>query len=127
MNREIKFRAWDGKQMLTKIMDREMTIEGLVRFGSHIYPSTQYRFMQYTGLKDKNGVEIYEGDILAKGEYKLKVVFHECGFTVQNTDTESAMPASLTYLQAFAGTELTVVGNIYENPTMLHTAPKESE
>jgi uncharacterized phage protein (TIGR01671 family) len=75
--------------------------------------------MQYTGLTDRNGVEIWEGDVLTNGRNEYKVVFHEGGVTVQNLDSENAMPASLNFLSVFAHTELTVIGNIYENPEPL--------
>jgi uncharacterized phage protein (TIGR01671 family) len=68
MSREIKFRAWDGKGMLGMPLDG---MYGLERFFGFLSANMErgnvhsYKLMQYTGLKDKNGLEIYEGDIVA--------------------------------------------------------------
>jgi len=59
MNREIKFRAWrHDKQM---IYQRDETSASAAEFFNRIWG--QDPVMQYTGLKDKNGKEIYEGDV----------------------------------------------------------------
>ena len=80
--REIKFRAWDGKQMLTEenfgfvVSDYDSIIK-LDEYGwtEHGVDCVE----QYTGLKDKNGKEIYEGDILRfdddNGIWQAPVVF----------------------------------------------------
>lgn len=61
--REIKFRAWDGNQMFVPAIRHSGydLNELLQSFGDD-----GLKLMQYTGLKDKNGVEIYEGDILQR-------------------------------------------------------------
>ena len=58
MDREIKFRAWDGERMHYNILEWEME-DG---FKETLKKNNIKSVIQYTGLSDKNGVDIYEGD-----------------------------------------------------------------
>lgn len=72
MSREIKFRVWNGETMISPDY---ITRDGVAHWKENSVPETSANLMQYTGLKDKNGKEIYEGDIIrARG----KVAKVEC-------------------------------------------------
>ena len=135
MNREIKFRAWNKKEKYMEIADDLQMFSNDLSIG---IPSKDYflrkddvELMQYTGLNDKNGKEIYEGDIVkiyghcfdfgfkqeeigqikfihgAFGFYREKSKNEYC---FNNLETEEAY-GELDYYE--------VIGNIYDNPELL--------
>ena len=128
--REIKFRAWDEdtKEMFDVF---QMQYTGLMDFvvrlsvrvsdnqGWH-KPLYNFILMQYTGLKDKNGKEIYEGDIVKSTSIGEEIIswvnFWDGYFTVEGRGI--AALAYKTY-------EWEVIGNIYENPELLAESKKE--
>lgn len=107
--RAIKFRAWDteNKKMVSDISLGTVNFyESLNEF----FKSTN--LMQFTGLLDKNGTEIYEGDVVAYGTDKPQEIIYEKGmFTWRN---EGSMSLGNYYSKL-----MEVVGNIYENPELL--------
>jgi uncharacterized phage protein (TIGR01671 family) len=121
MSREIKFRAWDKdeKFMVFQIAGLSECID-VFKFNEWLNSSV-YVLMQYTGLKDKNGKEIYEGDILqmdiqwwhkdwssGKEDKKIKTVGFDMGVGLFHCGDWSV---DNEYVE--------VIGNIYENPELL--------
>ena len=118
MSREIKFRAWheDAKDMvwfgLGENLFHALNIETNERFTLDL--TDGHPIMQYTGLKDNNGVEIYDGDILRgiAGNYVVIWSASElgCGW-------KKIRGGSVTDIGT--GHESEVIGNIYETPELL--------
>lgn len=72
---------------------------------------------QFTGLYDKNGTEIYEGDIiLCKGKYIYSVEWKSDGFFMI-----SKLYGGVTSITSFGPNQLEIIGNIHDNPEMLST------
>jgi len=145
-NREIKFRAWDDR---TKTMHQDVNPfrwdfvikntwhkceksngNGILGSGGteaeFLVPSVSYTdLMQYTGLKDKNGVEIYEGDILE--------CYNRKGQKMTNYAVNWNSKLSAFYKTSITGKEelglplptgvfvhsMVVLGNIFERPELL--------
>ena len=125
--REIKFRAWvkDRKAVFEVVLINYVTkkVTYLLERVGHLLSIRDEKFndielMQYTGLKDMRGKEIYEGDILFEsfGERYYKVIFENGSFRAEfeGDFDEYSFDLSDVVLQ---GCE--VVGNIYENPELL--------
>ena len=125
--REIKFRCWDteNKQMLkVQELDFEDTFYGgrlSIRADMYndYFDIEDMILMQYTGLKDKNGKEIYEGDIVkvfTNKEWRIgKIIYEHSGFTIDVTDNKNLEYGRTSIIESL--TE--VIGNIYDNPKLL--------
>ena len=112
--REIRFRAWDKKSKLINPVVGMDFIDHTAFVGISKLQYGDYELMQYTGLKDKNGKEIYEGDIL-KGVQGNFVVVEETG--AYWIDFKKRLLLLATFLEMSGDKE--IIGNIYENPTLL--------
>ena len=123
----IKFRAWDtlNKQWLN-LQEITLAFDGAVMAVSdmdgEVYGLHQVKLCQYTGLIDKQGKEVYEGDVV-RGTYHLltrgfiqvtaQVVYSE-GFAVWDAYCLSFRQPLWHYRD-----DMVVIGNIYENPYLV--------
>ena len=123
--RAIKFRAWDTD---TKLMEYESLLTIARR--NEDADEEVYKLMQYTGLKDKNGTEIYEGDIIylfdprPDCKKKISTVTFQNGSFLVNTQM-NALPDRTSLEPLYSHfkwreySECEVIGNIYETPELL--------
>ena len=121
MNREIKFRAWDGEKMNTDIcLDNSdgVVFQFIASIPVKIVERLDWKLMQYTNLKDKNGKEIYEGDIVECTDWNKDRGQHHIGVAAFGID----VPCSAGFDFGSSGwskEEIEIIGNIYENPELL--------
>ena len=120
MNREIKFRIWADNQFYYKCLvgntndtdDKKYTCPVVWLDDRKEWVNCDNGIIsQYTGLKDKNGVEVYEGDKV-KAKFYGKEVVGEIGF---NSGCFLLWNSCVSDNQLFIFTDIEVNGNIYEN------------
>lgn len=120
--RTIKFRAWDGHNM---IHAQQREHDGILigfkgntfdLLDGEIIVAAGLELMQFTGLQDKNGKDIYESDILHFGDKNIKytVVWHDCGLVCRQNSSSSSY-AGIEHWEKHAE----VIGTLYENPDLL--------
>lgn len=133
-----KFRAWDRKNKVMR------DVKGLIweetNLIAHCLPrghefnewftvaldGSEYQLMQSTGLKDKNGVEIFEGDVVVheEGEYSYKgvVLKDKYYFYIEGVNINDSFSFDDISNTLIGEADLEVIGNIYENPELLEQA-----
>lgn len=111
-NREIKFRVWD-KSFKKMVYASPMAILNL--------DDDDHELMQFTGLKDKNNVEIFEGDKLVayrhgkKSKEGVVVYGPNASFVIECEDTDTQEGGKFSLGNPVYQEDLEVIGNIYEN------------
>lgn len=114
--REIKFKAW-AKNKMWDIEEMDFSTgflgirDSITKKGEGIFGFDKANILQFTGLKDKLGKEIYEGDIIQPEDSKKDVVIFSDGLFHRKHETTKTPIRNLG--------EIEVIGNIYENPELL--------
>lgn len=131
--REIKFRAWDkALKRMTYSSLYAITFDGRIFYGNADVTDYPQEVMQYTGLKDSNGNEIYEGDILKSNSgYRLIVKFGNHGYSAYTDCVELGFYCECVsekakrqqiredFLFWVREEQSEIIGNIHENPELL--------
>lgn len=122
--REIKFRAWDkGLNEMTYSGLHSIGFDGKVYYGNADFSDYGLEIMQYTGLKDKNGKEVYEGDIVSVwrdgSNRKFAVKWRESGVPMFILYPQ---PLNENFWHCRSDMEMAweVIGNIFEDGDLLN-------
>lgn len=118
MPREIEFRAWDKIKKEWVLKDVYFGIDGRIlekEYQGFLEPTDIFEVSQWTGLRDSNGVKVFEGDIIETdyGYNKLEKNRYKVWF-------EDGMYLVGACKLLFHVAHPKVIGNIYQNPDLLH-------
>lgn len=126
MTKELKFRVWSGEAMISPdYIDRQ----GFAHWKEDSIPRMSKDVMQYTGLKDKKGKDVFEGDVLQEEsgrKNKHKVFAVEGGFAI-NTFQGDLSKNEVIFYESTADTQTSgyisgqckIIGNIHANPELV--------
>jgi uncharacterized phage protein (TIGR01671 family) len=130
ITREIKFRIWDKDNNKMLHYDNDivpcLTLNGVLQDCSKEVSSNvsyKYEIMQFTGLLDKNGKEIYESDIIQTDVNLKKWIVYEEDYAwyVKNIGSNEKYPLGVyKKLISVASSKLEVIGNIYQNKNLIN-------
>ena len=122
-----RFRAWHNELgRMMSISDMWFNVDSLGEIGLNDAVMNDYitvspdeiELMQSTGLKDKNGKEIFEGDILKNNKYITSVFYENGAYCVKYRRTPNTT-VTMNVISFIEKYKTRIVGNIYENPELL--------
>ncbi|HCZ5960416.1 TPA: hypothetical protein O3P59_002797 [Staphylococcus aureus] len=108
-----KFRAWDKDKKVMSFIDEIDFNSGYILISTGYKSFDEVKVLQYTGLKDVNGVEIYEGDIVQdsySGEVSF-IEFKEGAFYITFSNVTELISENDDIIE--------IIGNIFENEELL--------
>lgn len=113
--KELKFRAWDGKKIIEDVIPASET--SIIEVYEYEHQHVEVEVIeQYTGLKDRNGKEIYEGDIV---EYDWYIIGDKPAYRTKEQVVFDDMGARLDTDRIRFCTNVEVIGNIHEDADLL--------
>lgn len=125
MGNLLRYRAWDKTHKKLGMIDAHMT-DGLFQSvkifdedGDDWQESENFILMQSTGLKDKNGTEIFEDDVLKNNDYPNQTFICKYSMLQASFQAESLNGLLTSSLWKDEERDWQVLGNIYENPELL--------
>jgi uncharacterized phage protein (TIGR01671 family) len=122
MNRSIKFRVWDKRETKGMSTQNMLYDAQLHHFWQDFVDYPGYELMQYTGLTDKNGKEIFEGDIIIDTQkQKYEIIFDEnhARYDLKVCGENKLRGQTSYFTQIYEKKHIEVIGNIFEHSELL--------